>query len=512
VSKPELSISQKEDFIRLIAQHTGLKTREQDQDAFTEKILLRMKDLKLTSAADYYQLLANNSLASEQEWDKLFFLLTNTESYFFRDQGQFDLLRNHVVPEIIERQKPTKTIRICSAGCSTGEEPYSLAILLKELIGEIAQWNINIFGIDINQEALKKAKTGIYSAWSFRSVNEAIQRRYFRAINNQYHLLPEIKQMVKFHQVNLFKDALPQPNLDLINFDLIICRNVFIYFEAKAVGNVINKFYQSLQPLGYLLTGHAELYGQNLSKYQVKIFPDSIIYQRKSNNLEEIDSQLDLLVQRQPISLQTLPQQPSLKQSFNSQGIVKYNHKKILTEKQSKPPRINQKIVKESQTDETVEKLAQEAEKLVQQKAYDLAINKLEQLLKQQPRNFQAYRLMCQIYANRGKYEEACQYCKQALAIDSLAVTPHYLLAQMAEEQGNIDQAKQAFKRIIYLDPNSLAAYFALSNIYQQEGDEKRSKKMLETAINLLKTLPPNTKIPERGNITASELINQLTI
>ncbi|MBR8827137.1 MAG: tetratricopeptide repeat protein [Gomphosphaeria aponina SAG 52.96 = DSM 107014] len=489
-----------EDLISLVTQHTGLKTREQDKDTFKEKIWLRLKELKLNLLADYYQLLAAFNSKSEEEWEKLFLLLTNTESYFFRDQGQFNLLRNPIIPEIIERQQNSKSIRICSAGCSTGEEPYSLAILLKELIGDLAQWNLQIWGIDINQEALLKARKGIYSAWSFRSVDEEIQRRYFREIKNQYHLESSIKQMVKFHQVNLVKDLLPQPQLDLKDFDLIICRNVFIYFDTQAVSNVLDKFYHSLQPLGYLLTGHAELYGQNLSRFEAKLFPDSIIYQRQretqSHNFSPTFSQKENLNQ----SLVTIN---------NELKIENYAQKGLETKK-TQPAKKTDPIKTNYQLPENDEHLMEEAAKLVQEKAYDLAINKLNQVLKKQPRNFHAYYLMAQIYANRGKYQKASEYCQKALAINSFAVKPHYLLAQMAEETGDLEAAKQAFKKIIYLEHNSLAAYLALSNIYQQEGEEKRSKKMLFTALNILRQLPPSTKIPEQGNLTAAELISKL--
>ncbi len=285
LSTESLSEELRQAFIQLIAKHTGLKLRERDQAALTEKIFSRMKSLKIYFPYNYYQLLESHTIDSHKEWRNLVTLLTNTESYFFRDKQQFTLLRNQIFPELINRKENNKTLRIFSAGCSSGEEPYSLAILLKEIIPDLAQWNLMILGTDINQAALEKAKTGIYTSWSFRNIDVEIKQRYFCLIKNQYYIDRQIKQMVKFLNINLFKDSFPQRNSELKDIDLIVCRNVFIYFEVSAIAKVLEKFYQTLQPSGYLLTGHTELYSQNLSLFQTKVFPESLVYQRRAANL-----------------------------------------------------------------------------------------------------------------------------------------------------------------------------------------------------------------------------------
>jgi chemotaxis protein methyltransferase CheR len=274
-----------EAFIRLIAKHTGLEIRERDKVALSEKIVLRMKALKLDIPQSYYQLLNSSISENQQEWKELVSLLTNIETYFFRDKDQFFLLRNHILPELIQRKQNQKTIRICSAGCSSGEEPYSLAILLKELLPNLEEWNLMILGIDINQEVLQKAKLGVYRPWSFRRVDGEIVQQHFQLINHQYQLNASIKQMVKFQNFNLVQELFPHSNSELQDLDLILCRNVFIYFEPSAIAQVLQKFYNALQPLGYLITGHAELYGQNLSQFQTKVFPESVVYQKLADSL-----------------------------------------------------------------------------------------------------------------------------------------------------------------------------------------------------------------------------------
>ncbi|GAB4190573.1 MAG: hypothetical protein Fur006_32750 [Coleofasciculaceae cyanobacterium] len=278
----------KQAFIQLIAKHTGLEIREREQSALCQKLVVRMNIVKLNCPETYYQLLDSNTLNSEREWTELILDLTNLESYFFRDKDLFNLLRNTLLPELIQRKQYNKTLRICSAGCSTGEEPYSLAILLKELIPDLEQWNLMILGVDINSSALQRAKIGIYRPWSFRNVDIEIKQRYFQLINNQYHIDSQIKDMLTFQSLNLVKDLFMRPKSELRDMDLILCRNVFIYFEPSAIDKVLNKFHQALQPLGYLIAGHAELHGQNLSQFQTKVFPEALIYQRHANNFIDL--------------------------------------------------------------------------------------------------------------------------------------------------------------------------------------------------------------------------------
>ena len=279
-------------FSTLISNYMGLEIRSRDYGSLKEKIFSRMQGIGLIEPEDYYQLLASKNQESYREWLELAVLITNIESYFFRDKGQFNLLKSYILPEIIERQQQHKTIRICSAGCSSGEEIYSLAILLKELIPDLDTWNLMILGVDINQTALQKAKTGIYSPWSFRNIAAKTQQQYFDLKNNHYHINSKIKQMAKFENLNLVQDSFPSSHSSLKEMDLILCRNVFIYFDKQAVAKVMDKIYHALRPLGYLLTGHAELYGYNLNDFQTKVFQESLVYQRlESDNLTKNTTQ-----------------------------------------------------------------------------------------------------------------------------------------------------------------------------------------------------------------------------
>ena len=271
-------------FIQLIVRRTGIIIRENDQKIFKETIAQRTKLTGSNSLEVYYQLLTNETYQSHQEWDILNTEITNTESFFFRDKGQFKLLKNHIFPDLIQSKAKTKKLRICSAGCSTGEEPYSIAMTLHDLIPNLQEWDLTILGVDINSTALEKARKGIYRPWSFRGIDPDIQKRFFKHSNSQYHINGNIKNMVSFQAGNLLENSSLNPFSYIRDIDLILCRNVFIYFSSSAVKTVLDKFYNALGPLGYLLVGHAELYSQNPDKFWIKMFEESIAYQRPGDS------------------------------------------------------------------------------------------------------------------------------------------------------------------------------------------------------------------------------------
>ncbi|MEM7065496.1 MAG: protein-glutamate O-methyltransferase CheR [Cyanobacteria bacterium P01_B01_bin.77] len=294
-------------FAELITDRIGVILRKNDYISIQEFISNRIKATGFKQPEDYYQLLRRNTTQSHQEWKLLISKITNTESFFFRDQGQFKLLRNYIFPKLIEQKSHQKKLRIFSAGCSTGEEPYSVAILLKEIIPDLKDWDIKILGVDVNAAAIQNAQKGIYRPWSFRGIDNTLQQRFFKEAGNFYHIYDEIKDMVNFQVGNLLDDSDLDPFSNIKNMDLILCRNVFIYFNDLVISKVIDKIYDALCPSGYLLVGHTELHSQNSNKFHIKVFDESIAYQRPQNH--EIKTVSEFL------SIQTAP---DLSQIVNS--------------------------------------------------------------------------------------------------------------------------------------------------------------------------------------------------
>lgn len=521
-----------ERFIQLIATQTGLSIRLQDYAGLTQKIKARVKALKLLNSEAYFNLLSADTLSSHHEWKQLIPLITTIESYFFRDKGQINLLRRVILPELIASRQKTKTLTLWSAGCSTGEEPYTLSILLQQLLPDWNHWNINILGTDVNEEALNKGRQGLYTAWSFRMVEPEIRNQYFWRQGQDWKINSLTHNSVRFFKLNLVKDQYYYSNYTAIqDVDLIICRNVFVYFEKEYINQVVSKFYQVLKPGGYLITGHAELNHQAghssvernaVEQFQTKVYPESIIYQKPIILIEE-----SLQVQ-DAINLKLNSQvNPVLSLSVKNQDLH-------LNAEANNQPEINQ-----FESSNYSKKILEEAKKFLKNRQYKSVIQTVEQFLQSSHHFFinqelgikirestksgqesiilnrnikpeiqyDAYYLLAQASANLGQYEQAVFYCKKALEIDSLSIPTYYLLLRIAQEQEDFAGAKLLSKRIIYLLPSSVPAYLELASIYEQEGDDTRAIKMYSTALGLLKSLPPSMGIEHLEGVTAQDLI-----
>ena len=489
-----------QNLVALIAKHTGLSIREQDKQALCNKVVTRMQSLNLSTPEQYYQLLNTSSTDNssietpgDREWKALTLLLTTGESYFFRDKGQIALLKNRLLPQLIEQKRRASqqnsikpSLRIWSAGCSTGEEVYSIAILVKELIADLHNWQILILGTDLNLESIAKAKKGVYEHWSFRMVEPEIIQRYFKIRQQSWEIKETICSMVKFQPGNLIKDNFPQPLVDIHSMDIIICRNVFIYFDTNSISTVIKKFYHTLNPAGYLVTGHAELHGQDLDEFQTKIFPESLVYQREN-----------LPIEKPATPKKTLPTSLMANQ-------------KITVPKQKIAPVIPKLEVTLSNKNTDLLANINQAKTSLHQQEYTAAIQAANHLIQQHPQHFEACYILAQAWANLGKVEKATFYCEKAIDIDVFSTFPYYLLAHIAEEKGDAVSAKKFLKKIIYLDSNAIDAYLELGDIYQREGDMIRAKKMRTTAWDLLNQLPSHFLVEPSKN-TVSELKVQVS-
>ncbi|MEG4334277.1 CheR family methyltransferase [Microcoleus sp. AT9_A2] len=533
-------------FINLITTEMGVRIRSQDRAGLSHKIMSRMREKKIADPEKYYKLLTAKNFESKNEWAKLVLLLTTTESYFMRDKGQFALLNRVIFPELIEQKRNLHktlgmqpTLRIWSAGCSTGEEPYSLAIVLKELIPDWEQWKILILGTDINEKVIKKAPQGVYSHWSFRLVDPQIQKQYFHQRQNDWEINLELRESVNFSCVNLITDDFPNIYQNLYNIDLILCRNVFVYFEHKYISLVLKKFSNTLKPGGYLMTGHAEVYGQIMNEFEAKIFPESVVYQRR-NAVPEEGCQIESMVA-------TVGEANSAFREFPKADIMGDDSGELLTG-ETMPPRfttnsnfpeiemppvlkisnplgnmlpyryledglpnnavsVTEKIIAENTQNQTHQMLILEAKKLFKNQDYAEAINKAQEAIELQGPNFDAYFLIAQVQANSGNYSQAIEYCNRARKVDPGSVYTDYLQAQIAEEQGQLETAKNLLKRTIYMCPSFVSAYIELGNIYHKEGQIKRAIKMYNSSCEILKALPPNTPIDSQGKMTASQVL-----
>ena len=201
------------------------------------------------------------------------------ETHFFRNAAQFDALYSQVLPQIIERRRALRTLRIWSAGCASGAEPCSIAILLQELLPDVDEWSITILGTDINTEALDRARKAIYSTWAFREQRaRQWQSRYFRRKGDRYELVPEVRHMVTFAQLNLARDNYPAYETNTMFMDLILCRNVTIYFTESVTKRVIERLHDALVGGGWLVVGHSEHSLTTYHRFQARNYANAILH------------------------------------------------------------------------------------------------------------------------------------------------------------------------------------------------------------------------------------------
>ncbi|WP_374471428.1 CheR family methyltransferase [Phenylobacterium sp.] len=257
--KPPLApVPTGEAFARLkqqVIERTGHFYYEDKDDLLWERVRKRLRGASLEA---YLERLADPE-RGEREWGALEAELTIGETYFFRYPEQFQALRETILPDILERCEATRRVRIWSAGCATGAEAYSVAILLHQMLGEaLAQWRITILGTDINDDFLAAAQEARFSRWALRSLDAEQREAWFTEDGSAWRLKAAYRGMVRFQRGNLLDLLGPSPPLELVDFDLILCRNVLIYFHPQKVAEVAAALVRRLKPDGWLLVGHAE--------------------------------------------------------------------------------------------------------------------------------------------------------------------------------------------------------------------------------------------------------------
>lgn len=240
-------------FKDLIYEECGICIGMEKRVFLESRLRRRMDDLGIASAYEYYCLLRQFD-GRAQELPELLDILMICETSFFRNQPQFDLLRDAVLPEVVTRKwnAGSRLIRIWTAGCSTGQEPYSIAIGLHEWLPEPDSWSIRVLASDLSFTALEQARRGVYKPDQVKSVDTASVAKYFRKVDGNYVITESVKRSVVFDYHNLKCEN------GLKSLDMIFCRNVMIYFDVEEQRRLVSRFSESLVPGGYLFLGHAE--------------------------------------------------------------------------------------------------------------------------------------------------------------------------------------------------------------------------------------------------------------
>ena len=281
--RKELKITD-EEFIQLrdfIYQQCGIFIAENRKYLVENRLSNRIKDLNLKSYSEYYNFLRFDA-SKRLELNKLFEVVTTNETSFYRNPPQLQVFQEAVLKGAIEecRKLGKKRLRIWSAGCSTGEEPYTIAIILHEVLRqEIASWDIKITANDLSEAVLASARRGVYSEYALRTTPKEIVSRYFTQEDSSYKIDPKLKHIVSFGQINL-SDKLQLSRVE--KSQIVFCRNVIIYFDDEMKRRVINAFYDNLIPNGSLLIGHSESLHNISRAFKPEHHTGTIVYRKQS--------------------------------------------------------------------------------------------------------------------------------------------------------------------------------------------------------------------------------------
>jgi len=278
--RPDEPVTLSDEMFRLLRDffhdYCGIFFDEGSKYLFEKRLARRLKVLHIGDFKEYYRFLRYDR-RKEEELVNVMDVLTVNETYFFREQRQLDAFSKEILPELREKRHKTRRIRIWSAGCSTGEEPYTLAMLVME-DPAFNGWDVQILGSDINQRVLGVARLGVYRQNSFRTINDYYLRKYFEPEEDgSYRIVDNVKRYVSFGNLNILdpvKVRLLEP------MDIVFCRNVVIYFDLSAKKKVIAHFHDRLADAGWLLLGHSESLMNISTAFALRHLKHDMVYQK----------------------------------------------------------------------------------------------------------------------------------------------------------------------------------------------------------------------------------------
>jgi chemotaxis protein methyltransferase CheR len=259
----------------LIYEYCGIYYQDDAKFILHRRLAARLPQLRLPDFTEYYAFLRYDPRKRE-ELDEVIERITTNETYFFREDYQLDAFRLEILPEAAEARRRGKHLTVWSAGCSTGEEVYSIIMLILES-GLFSGWDVRVFGNDISRRVLQVARKGLYGRTSFRQTDEKYVRRYFKEVEGRYQIRDEVKAMASFGMVNLMDES----QLAIVGeVDVILCRNVLIYFDLASRKKAVTHFYRKLVKGGYLLLGHSESLLNLTTAFQIVHLEHDMVYRK----------------------------------------------------------------------------------------------------------------------------------------------------------------------------------------------------------------------------------------
>lgn len=423
--------------------HTGLWYYSDKDEDFATRLSRRLQVRAASTCAAYFRLLTDGR-SGRDEMDRLVGELTIGETYFFRQKEHFELLRHQILPDLLQRNHVSRMLRIWSAGCATGAEPYSVSLLLQsEFRTELAGWTVSILATDINVDFLARAQEARYADWALRETPEEIKNRCFVKDGAIWRLRPEFRKGVTFQYHNLASES------DLAGsgrmFDLILCRNVLIYFSRAQTASVLERFHGCLAPGGWLLVGYAEPNMEMFKMFETVSTGEATAYRKSSEELSSGSS-------RQPSAWPEF--QPQLRDIALMP--VEASARSAVAEAPAQEPRVTLKDLR--------------------------------------------------LLADSGHWGAAIALAHKLIETDGLNPGAHFTAALIHDHMGEIEKTRQALRRAIYLDRGFALAHYHLGTSFKGTNEQEQARRALHNTLELLAAMPDEQPLPHGDSITAGEL------
>lgn len=415
----------------------------------------RIAAAKLNGHEEYLKLVG----ADEEELHRLIDLITINETYFMREGQHFSVLCDTLMPELLARSGGK--IKILSAGCSTGEEAYSILITLIEKYGMGIKNRVEIYGVDIDRNVVKAAKEAVYGNNSFRNDEQMLMKYVEPRTDKRYSLIPAVREGVDFQVCNLLRLPYPQA---LQKMDIIFYRNVSIYFDREVQSAIFKNLSNTLKPEGYIFLSSTETYYHNVGILTLKAYNGVFLYHKK------IEMEFDDRRKYQKPPLTPLPDVAARKEPRTLPVVA-----------QPKPPAIVEKR-------KDVRIIFDEALGAAMQKNYRQCIAKADELLAEYPDFLKAHALKASVLVNLQELAAAREVCRQILARDEWNLESHLLLGIVAKISDESEEALTMFKAALYINSTCWLAHYYLADIYFSKQDISGAHREYGIALKLLET------------------------
>jgi chemotaxis protein methyltransferase CheR len=470
-----------ENFAQLIERRLGLRYEDSRYPALGEALQARARARRV-EPAQYLLLL--QSPAEHGEWRALAQILTVGETYFFRHIEQFRAFAEAALPDRLAAAGNRK-LRVLSAGCSTGEEPYTLAMLVCETMPDRVR-DVSIVALDLNAEALEKARAAEYPSWALRETPPPMLEKYFRRRGERYQLDDRIRAMVRYEERNLLDEeaALWHP----ASYDIIFCRNVLMYFGAQTMRRVVARFARALAPGGYLFAGHAETLRGASPDFHLCHTHGSFYYRHRATSAQ--------IVVEEPPAPATLI--GILDQDRSWAEAIRLSTEQVA----SLAPDVEIPV-----TPDAPARDLRAATDLLRHERYAEALIAMEDMPMNAEGDIDALLLRAVLLTHVGDLDQAARVCEEVLQIDGLSASAQYVLALCHEAAGDLRAARERDLLAAHLDPDFAMPHLHLGLLARKSGDLALAARELEQALSLLPSEEPGRLLLFGGGFGRNALV-----